>query len=219
MNWLARMDYKYGRKAPKRMTLVLVVGQIISWLVMLFFYAMLPIHMALLREPIFRGEVWRLFSFLFIPVEITTNPLVFALGTYLVYFIGSSLENAWGSFKFDVYLGLGILGAWLSCLLVGIGGTHALYYSLFFAFAYLFPDTQLLLFFVIPIKVKWLGVAAVAVYLVDLFTCGSWLVALSMVVGLLNFLVFFGAGGTKALIGRIKQSYRRYQWKKQWRDR
>ena len=219
MNWLSRMEYKYGRKAPRRLMLLIAGGQIITWLVMLFAYAALPAHMMLARYQIFHGEIWRLISFLFIPVEITPNPLFFALATYLVYWIGSSLENVWGSFKFDVYLGLGILGAWLSCMLVGIGGTSALYYSLFFAFAYLFPDVQLLLFFIIPIKVKWLGALAAVLYVIDIFTSGSLLASLSLIVGLLNFWIFFGKDGFRTAKNSIQQYRRRKEWQKQWRDR
>ena len=110
-----------------------------------------------------------------------------------------------------------MIGAWLGCLITGSAGNTALYYSLFFAFAYLYPETQLLLFFVLPVKVKWLGWISAVLYLFQ------WITAplgqkLAMLAGLLGFWVFFGKGG----IGRIRQKItdyrRRKAWQNQWRQ-
>ncbi len=219
MNWLTKMEYKYGRRAPQRLMLLVAGGQIIAWLAMMLFYAPLPLHLVLDRWSLFHGQIWRLITFLFVPVSFTPNPLFFALSVYLIYWIGSSLENAWGSFKFDVYLGLGVLGAWLACLLTGTGSAMSLYYSLFFAFAYLFPEVQLLLFFIIPVKVKWLGAIAGILYLLNIIFAGSLASSLALIVGMLNFLVFFGKGTFLAIKREIEQRRRRREWQNQWRDR
>lgn len=219
MNWLYRMEYKYGRKAPRRLMLGIVGGQIIVWLAMMLFYAPLPLHLALVRGPLFHGQIWRLITYLFVPVSTTWNPLFFALAVYLLYMVGSSLENAWGDFKFDVYLGLGLVGGWIACLLTGGCSAMPLWYSLFFAFAYLFPDVQLLLFFIIPIKVKWLGAFAGALYLLNVIFAGSLSASLAMVVGMLNFIVFFGKDTFLGIKNALEQRKRRQEWQNQWRDR
>lgn len=218
MNWLSKLEYKYGRKAPRRLMLVIAGGQIVAWLAMMLFYAPLPMHLVLDRWSLLHGQIWRLITFLFVPVSFTANPLFFALAVYLIYWIGSSLENAWGSFKFDVYVGLGVLGAWLACLLTGGSSAMALYYSLFFAFAYLFPDVQLMLFFIIPIKVKWLGAFAAALYLLNILFAGSLHASLAMIVGMLNFIVFFGKGTFTGIKREIEQRKRRREWQNQWRN-
>ena len=220
MNWLYKLEYKYGRKAPKNLMLFVVGGQIVAWLIILLAYSPLYSVLTLTRSGLLRGQVWRLVSFLFVP-ELTVNPLAFALGVYLLYFIGSSLERAWGSFKFDVYFLVGVVSAWVACLITGWGGTSALTFSLFFAFAYLFPDVQLLLFFIIPVKVKWLGYIAGGFYVLSILSSLlrlDVLGALSMIIGVANFLLFFGKG----MFTTIKEGYtarqRRKQWQNQWRD-
>lgn len=221
MNWLYKLDYKYGRKAPKNLMLFIVGGQIVAWLVIMLANMDFYYTLTLTRSGLMHLELWRLVSFLFVP-ELTTNPLFFALGVYLLYFIGSSLERAWGSFKFDVYFLAGVVSAWVACLITGWGGTSALTMSLFFAFAYLYPNVELLLFFFIPVKVKWLGYIAGAFYVIGIL--GSLLRldvlgALSQIIGVANFLLFFGKGMFTAIKEGYTARQRRKQWQNQWRDR
>ena len=75
-----------------------------------------------------------------------------------------------------------------------IAGTGYVNLSMFFAFAMLYPDTQFLVFFIIPVKVKWLAWIDAAFFalsvlssLVRLDIAG----ALLPLVALLNFFVFF----------------------------
>ena len=100
------------------------------------------------------------------------------------------------------------------------GGASAmgLYYSLFFAFAYLFPDVQLLLFFIIPIKVKWLGVFAGALYALNVLFSGSLMASLALLVGIVNFLIFFGRDGIDRFRREMEQRKRRREWQNQWRN-
>ncbi len=216
MNWLYKLERKFGKFGIPNLMLYVVGGQLIAWIVMMLFYAPLPFKMILSRPMLLHGEIWRLLSFLFIPTT-QMNPLFVMLELYLLYWIGSSLERAWGSFKFTVYFGLGVVGAWLACLVCGIGVANSLYYSLFFAFAMLFPNTELLLFFVLPVKVKWLGWIAGALYLFDVIRA-PWVSKAALILGLLNFFVFFGKSGLR----QIKDSYTNYQrrkaWQNQWRQ-
>ena len=74
-----------------------------------------------------------------------------------------------------------------------VGGTGYVNLSMFLAFAFLYPDTQLLLFFFIPVKIKWLAWLDIAVFVIGIvqsLLAGSWLGAILPVVALLNFLVF-----------------------------
>ena len=143
MDWLTKMEQRWGRKAPRNLMLVIAGGQIAVWLVVMLAYQNLYSLIQLTRSGLAAGQVWRLVSFVFSPVSMTVNPLLFALALYLIYMIGTSLERAWGSFKFDMYLVLGMAGAWVACLITGYSDAMALYYSLFLAFAYLFPDCLL----------------------------------------------------------------------------
>lgn len=216
MNWLYRLERRFGRFGIPNLMLYVAAGQAIIWLIIMFAYYPLYFLLDLNRASLLSGQIWRLISFVFLP-PMTTSPIYVVLEIYLLYWLGSALERTWGSFKFTVYFLLGMVGAWLGCLITGSASNVALYYSLFFAFAYLFPETQLLLFFIIPVKVKWLGWISAALYLIQ------WIVAplgqkLAMLAGLLGFWVFFGKGG----VGRIRQMYtdyrRRKDWQNQWRQ-
>ncbi|MCI8808655.1 MAG: rhomboid family intramembrane serine protease [Oscillibacter sp.] len=144
-------------------------------------------------------EIWRLVTFIFVPD--TTDPFQLILSLYFMYFIGSMLEQEWGTPKFNLYylsgVVLTILTAIISYYVFHFGYVTGTYYvgmSMFLAFAALYPDAQLLLLFVIPIKAKWLALADVALFAVDITSAlfqGNFLRALLPVAALLNFLVFF----------------------------
>lgn len=212
------MDYKYGRKAPQRLMLLIVGAQMVVWLATWLLQVPLLAFLDLNRPALLHGQVWRLVSFLFVPVSLNPNPLFFALSVYMIYWIGSSLENAWGSFKFDVYLLLGMAGSWVACLLTGAASAMGIYYSMFFAFAYLYPEMQILLFFIIPVKVKWLGLFAGVMYVINILFSGSLMTSLALLVGVVNFLVFFGGDGWNSLRRELEQRRRRREWQNQWRN-
>ena len=83
---------------------------------------------------------------------------------------------------------------------------------MFFAFALLYPDYQILLFFFIPIKMKYLALLD-AVSFIVMFILGSWSTRLAIIVALINLFIFFGPN----FIDRIKGLYRSYQWKQKFK--
>ena len=148
---------------------------------------------------VLHGELWRIVTFIFVPTS--SSPLRLALSLYLYYWIGSSLERQWGTARFNLYYWSGVLLTVIATLAASaisgvgysVGGTGYVNLSMFLAFAVLYPDTQLLLFFFIPVKIKWLAwldIAVVVIGIVQSLLAGSWLGAILPVVALLNFLVF-----------------------------
>ena len=148
---------------------------------------------------ILRGEVWRLISWIILP---SSGSIWLLISLYFYYFIGSTLENVWGAGRFTVFYILGVLlHIVLGFAVYFISGITLLlhpYYlnmSMFFAFAVLFPEQRVLLFFILPIKVKWLAVAdAVIIFLPAIreAVSGDWLVLLMPIVSVISFLVFCG---------------------------
>ena len=145
------------------------------------------------------GEVWRIITFIFVPNYGGVFWLLIAL--YFYYWIGSTLEREWGTAKFNLYYFSGVLltviGTVLASLISGvnftIAGTEYVNLSMFLAFALLFPDTQVLLFFIIPIKMKWLAIVDGALFAFDIFSSlisGNWAGVVLPIVALLNFFVF-----------------------------
>ena len=210
-NWLYKMERRFGRYGIPNLAKYLALGQLVVWVIVMFFYGDLLGLITLSRSGLMHGQIWRLVTFVFVP-PLTFNPLYLVLDLYFLYFVGSSLENSWGSFRFTLYYLIGMAGAIVSCLLLGTYSSSTLLYSLFFAFACLYPDVEVLLFFILPIKVKWMGIAAAALYLWDFLWAGMWY-KLGMVLGLVNFFLFFGP----TLWQNYQNRKRREAWKNQWR--
>jgi hypothetical protein len=136
------------------------------------------------------GQVWRALTFVLVPPDLAPLWLVFWLVLYFSYL--SSLEQAWGDFKLTLYVLIGALATAAACALSGAAlGSGAFVTSLFLAFARNYPDTQILLFFVIPVRMKWL---AGAVWAMSAWTAlfGGWDERVSLAAGLLNYVLFFG---------------------------
>ncbi len=144
---------------------------------------------------VLRGQIWRLVTWLFVPQQ--DSLLWMALSLYFYYMIGTTLENRWGARRFLIYYVIGALaniaGAFIAHALTGYGyGTNVyLYYSLFIAFAALYPDMQFMLFFVLPVKAKWLAAIDVLYFLVAIVT-GKASLRLAAIASLVNVALFFG---------------------------
>ena len=82
------------------------------------------------------------------------------LNLYFAWWVGSSLEQHWGAFKFNAFYFMGVVGTVVAAFLTGPQTNFWLDASLFLAFATTFPEVQILLFFILPIRVKWLGIVA-----------------------------------------------------------
>ena len=114
--------------------------------------------------------------------------------TLFYYYIGNALERQWGTTRFTVFYGLGVL---LNIIMGFVMGGTSMYYinmSMFFAFATLYPEMQVLLFGILPLKVKWLAWFDVALFGYDIVSnllSGAWAWALMPVVAILNYLIFF----------------------------
>ena len=171
-------------------------------------------YIVLERNMVFKaGQVWRLVTFIFFPPS--TSLLYVLFGLYFYYFLGRTLENQWGKFYFTFYYGLCMLSTIIAALLVG--GIYTGSYvnlSLFLAFAMLYPEHQVLLFFFIPIKVKWLGLID-AVLLLFNFIVGSVTAKVSIIAAMVGFFVFFG----EDLVRLIKQEYIKLKYKIKNRNR
>ena len=84
-----------------------------------------------------------------------------------------------------------MVGAIIAALLTGYGTSTYLNLSLFLAFAFLFPDHEVLLFFFFPIKMKYLAYVDWALFILQLIV-GDWATRGAIIASLLNFFLFFG---------------------------
>lgn len=156
---------------------------------------------------ILRGQVWRLVTFLFIPEQNDIFFLIISL--YFYYFIGTSLERQWGTGRFTIYYLAGVLmnlifGFLTQYILVWSGADPKGLYvyldpmylnlSLFFAFASIWPDSMVLVFFFIPVRMKWLAILDAAFFLYAIVAnMSAFPMNLLPIVAILNFFLFCGS--------------------------
>jgi membrane associated rhomboid family serine protease len=207
--FLARLERGIlGRLAIERLTTFIVGGMAIAYVLCLArpeFYS----HLTLVPQlvPI---QPWRLVSFLFLPPASSMIWVFFAL--YFTWLIGTNLEHEWGALKFNVFYLLGAIGTAAAGFITGQPQTNEfLNLSLYFAFATLFPDFEIRLFFILPMKVKWLAFLSAA-FVIFKFVVGDVGTKAAIGVAFANYLLFF-AGHIAALVrGRrmmVRQAARR----------
>ncbi len=208
-NWLNRLERKYGRFGIPNLTNILVAGQILVFAIELFVNAAVTGYLGLNRYFLLSGEIWRIITFVFIPFS-GGSLLSIVLGIYFTWFVGTALEREWGDFRYTVYFLTGMLGTVLACLLTSsAASTYCLSLSLLLAFAMLYPEVQVLLFFVIPIRVKYFGFFA-AVLWVFSFLGASLPGKLNLLLSMLNVWLFFGPMAYRS----VRAWIRREQWKR-----
>jgi hypothetical protein len=142
-----------------------------------------------------RGQIWRLVTYLFIPSVAPTpsSAIWLFFAVYWTWLILRGLEQEWGAFRLNAYYLVGMIGTTLAATIAGgAASNEALNLSMFLAFATIFPNYEIRLFFVLPVKVKWLAILA-AGYLLYTAAVGSWLDRASVVAASGNYLLFFGA--------------------------
>jgi hypothetical protein len=110
---------------------------------------------------------------------------------YFAWWVGSSLEQQWGSFKFNAFYVMGALGTVVAAMLTGPQSSWWLDVSLFLAFATIFPDVTIYLMFLLPIRVKYVGIVA-ALGLGYVLLVGSFATRASVAAAMANYLLFFG---------------------------
>ncbi|HHX74632.1 MAG TPA: rhomboid family intramembrane serine protease [Firmicutes bacterium] len=188
---LQQLERKYGRFAVRNlMKYVIGANVIVYFLSLADRSGGLPAALVLHPQLVLRGQIWRLVTFVAIPPVTGVLWLFFAL--YFSYLVGTNLEHTWGAFKFNVYYLLGMLLTILAAFLTGspVGASY-LNLSLFFAFAHLYPDFELLVYLVLPVKVKYLALLSAAPLLFTLLTAplAGKIIAL---VPVFSYVLFFG---------------------------
>ena len=157
MNWLDKLERKFGKYAIHNLMYYIIILYILGLVIQMVNPSLYTQWLGLDAEAILHGQIWRIVTFIIQPPNASL--------LYLYYMIGKTLEYMWGAFRFNLYFFSGVLLHVLACLVIylifGINfsmGTFYLNLSLFFVYAYLFPDATFLLFFIFPIKAKWLGI-------------------------------------------------------------
>ncbi|SCW99669.1 hypothetical protein SAMN02910339_00016 [Lachnospiraceae bacterium YSD2013] len=213
---MGKFERKFGRYAIKNLSMILIICYAIGYLIYLIYPEFLN-NLTLNPYLIVHGQVWRIISWILVPPTLGFD--FFTLIMLFFYFsIGRTLERTWGDYLFNVYVLSGILftivasfGVYIFTVLVPpvsneyymLGGMnlfmqyvslmYSTYYinmSIFLAFALTFPDSMVLLMFIFPVKMKWLGYIDGA-YMIYLFIVSNVYTKVAIAAALLNFIIFF----------------------------
>jgi membrane associated rhomboid family serine protease len=192
MRWLTALERKFGRHAGiPHLGVVLAVGQGLAAMVILAQPELVEKFVLVPKLVTAYHEYWRLLTFLFFPP--TLNPLFLFFAIMFLWMMGNALELAWGTFRFNVFMLIGYLATIGAAFLVpgGLGVATNLYLmgSIFLAFAVLNPDYRILIFFILPVPVKWLALLEVFLYAAAFFQ-GDWYARAAIAAALLNFFLF-----------------------------
>ncbi len=207
---MSNFEKKFGKYAVSNLSLILILCYVAGYVIQLV-NADFLLYLTLNPYAILHGQVWRIFTWLIIPPS-SLDP--FTIIMLLFYYnIGTSLERTWGVYRYNVYLISGMLFTvigsfvWLAIQYFAGGAamnveyvstlaslyfsTYYINMSIFLAFAATFPDVQVLLMFIIPVKVKWMGILYGLVLVYDFLFAGSMVTRIAIASSLLNFVIFF----------------------------
>lgn len=134
------------------------------------------------------GQIWRVLSFLILPPA--TSPFFLLFSLYFFCLMGNGLESQWGASKFTLFYTVGALGTIIGSLFTGFATNQYLNLSLFLAFAAIYPNYTVMVFFILPVKVKYLALLDVLLYLYLFFQIG-WPERVALLLSLANVLLFF----------------------------
>lgn len=190
MNLLQKLNRKFGKLSIPHLMYIISAGMAVVFLADLLFpqysvSAQIDLDFAMVR----RGEIWRLLTFTFVPPS--TSLLWIFLNLYFNCLIGDALEREWGSFCFTTFYLVGMVAAILAGWITGYGYNVYLNLSLFLAFAMFYPNFQVMIFFFIPIQIKYLALLDL-VYFVVMLIRGPASIRVTILFSLVNLILFFG---------------------------
>ena len=201
--FMKRVDmfcYRHPRFGINNLMLFVVFGTLAVWLLGAMDTTGRPeYYLAFDANAVLHGQIWRLITFIFIP---QSSGLWLLLFLYFYYFIGSALERQWGPGRFTIYYLMGMLMTviygFITYFVTGRSYAMTSNYinlSMFFAFATLFPDNMVLVFYIIPIKIKWLALVDALYFVYAIFSDlgrGMGMMSFLPLVAMLNYFLFCG---------------------------
>ncbi|MGD1031605.1 MAG: hypothetical protein ABSA05_10725 [Opitutaceae bacterium] len=208
MPFLEKLERLFGRFAIPNITLYIVIGQVFVF-VTATLGVLNPELVAYWPFLAFHGQWWRIVTFIAEPPSLSVSPLNvvgLAFGWWIFYFMGSALEGYWGAFRYNLFLATGWALTIGVSLLQPLSPVSNIFLgaSVFLSFAYLHPEFEIYLFYILPVKIRWLALAT-WVYGAFVFIRGSWPARLQMAAAVGNIILFFGrdiwlAAGRKSRI-------------------
>ena len=249
---MGKFEKKFGRYAIPNLSTILLMCYAVGYLIQ-FINGDFLNYLTLDPYQILHGQVWRVFTWVVVPPSMG-GIFTTLIMLYFYWSLGSTLERTWGTYRYNVYIFSGmlftVLGSFVAMGLMylvhgGTGGllsvlgastlfsagsiffsTGYINMSIFLAFAATFPDMQVLLMFIVPIKVKWMGIVYAVMALwgfiegTKIPIMGNVVLDLSIfsrtaiLASLLNFIIFFFTSRNR-IIRSPKQIKRQHEFKRE----
>lgn len=203
MKFISKLERKIGKFAIPNLMRILIACYVIGYVFQLTYPGFLDF---LTLEPyyIFKGQVWRLLTWVIVP-ESGFNILFTLIMLYFYYSIGTNLEQTWGEFRFNLYIFGGVIFTDIAAVILyfvvgsqasfalsmsGLFSTYYINLSLFLAFALTYPENEVLFMFVVPVKMKWMGLVYLILQIYFILNT-NWVGRTAIIASLFNFILFY----------------------------
>ena len=211
-NWINKLERKYHNYAIPELTKIMIITYIIGYILN---FVGLSGFISFNPYLIMHGQIWRVITWVLMPPS--SLDLFTVIMLFFYYSLGTALERTWGDFRYNVYILSGLIFTIIGSFLVYFVGqatglasfngmvldartygylisasvsTYYINMSIFFAFAASYPDMQIMLYFIIPLKIKWIAYLD-AVFIAYRLVVAPWYAKIVILVSLLNFLLFY----------------------------
>lgn len=210
MPFLDRLESRFGRFAIPSLVQFVAGLQLLTFVI----FIMLPaegqsryyVFLTLNAGKVLQGEIWRLVTYIFLPTSL--NPFFAIIGAMFLMWLGRGLEQAWGAFRLNLYFYGGMAAVALGTLIFGFDeGNIWLLQTLLLAFAMIYPNEEIYLFMILPVKIKW--IAWLSVVQLVLSVIATPISIVPIVFAHLNFLITFGPGFVRDRMHSAKVAERR----------
>ena len=201
MNLIDHLERRFGRFAITGLVRIIVMLNLAVYILSRLYPALLG-WLELDPSAIAQGQLWRLVTYIFIPNYGCILSALFgapgnAVDTFFslmfLWMIGDGLEHVWGTFRLNLFYLIGMIGTTLAAFVFGAAFSNGmLNLSLLFAFAWFFPNVHILLFFVLPVYIKWVAWFSAVMLLEGFFTINDPAYRMALIASLANFLIFLG---------------------------
>ncbi len=206
MSLLVTLEQKLGRFAIPNLIRVLACFQLLNWVLIKLQPAFLE-KLLFNSEAIKNGELWRLVSYVLLPGG---QSIWWVLFISFQFMLNDGLEQAWGSFRLNLYVLAGVFFVAVGGMIFGLStGGGFLWVSVLLAFAVYFPNEEILMMFILPMKIKWLAWISAAGAVMAFAMPGM---RAEVFFSLLNFIITFGPGLIKGARQRAIVTSRRQQF-------
>ncbi len=203
-NWLDRFAMRHPRFGIPGLMRYIVIGNVVVYLLDMYSNYTATRLLGFWPGLILQGQIWRLVTFLIVPESMSL--IWFAVALFFYYFLGTTLEQEWGTAKFTLFYLTGAVLTAIGGFISGFATMGSVNFSLFLAFATLYPDAQLRVYFIIPVKAKWLAVFYVVRIFFNVFASPGYLPVAAA--SLVNYAIFFWSA-LPAYLGRFTGRVRR----------